>query len=722
MDFSSILQQAAPTTGTTEGPWEWMCSWCRITCSCCENVWSWLPDLCPQDPDRLKVEEVTAADYIDEKKKEVEPRIREDTLTKATLRSFGGFVTGLLLTSIYALLVLFVKNYNLWYCIVSTVTLGLFLSIGMAFSVRVRTTVFLMLPQMFSGEGKTIVLLLAFTLTLQGPVANTVENFRRSSNSLSCGVELAINETRALAEKIKRPLMKAVNTLKNIGRKLRNATDHSRKFFRSLMDGMKHVERTLRNVWDFITSMGDVCNQELEAPYIKCTKVFDEGKENCFKVMSFMGFLCHIVDLFRPLCGVTRIVKLFCIIPHYLQAYAKQHIKNPMVRALRNFRDQFDFNLTVIHKFGMSVNASKTFMQVATGIMEEVQESINPYLEMASMFSYSIMFVCIYNYIMALRYRQKYLFEDDFDNIYITRKFIELDVMRAKSNRKTLLPLSSKEAYRFVRPGSLSLTRREMKGYMFEIINVFRNLLIVTFLVLVDYIFYWVLDMVAYLLKGEVVARAPLLLTVSVKGKGFMSEMFSEIVSAFDVMQRSNITVVSKKCMINPSQPYFMGYLLIGAMYGLAFFIAICGIYMGRLKHGICAYYYPSREQERICFLYNNLLTKRLYIENALFNTIKMNSEDGGGHSSVLLVLAAKCPGFRHFAAFMGATQQYCMGCAKTWTSSESGDFQRCITSNCKGTGLYCRDCFQILNQACTICMAPLVYGEDEDEEMYVIV
>ncbi|XP_075689031.1 DC-STAMP domain-containing protein 2 isoform X2 [Rhinoderma darwinii] len=553
-------------------------------------------------------------------------------------------------------------------------------------------------------------------MVMQGPAANIMENVQRSSQSMACGAQLAINQTKDLVSKITKPLMGALNILKNIGKKLRSATDHASKFFQRFFAGVKHVEKLLRSVWAFIANIGEICNDELERPYIKCNKLFDEAKNNCFKVMSFMGFLCYILDAFRPLCGLARILVVFCAIPYYVESLVRKHVKNPILSTIRNFKDQLYFNITVIHDFDVNLNVSRNYFDMTKAIMKEVKENMDIYMEMLSMFSYSMVIVCVFTYIQALRYRRKYLTDDNHDNIYITRRFIELDVMRAKQNRNTLLPLSSREAYGFIRPGSLALTKREKKGYTFEILNVFRSFLMAMLIVVVDFVFFWILDFVGQLLRGEVITRAPLIFSLLVNGTGATNEIYKTIVSAFDAIQRSNITIQISKCQVLPSKPDYHGYVLLGFMHGFAFFIAVFGIYMQRLKRYICAYYYPTREQVRICFLYNKLLTKRIYLERALFRSIMMNDADMG-HIQIILILAAKCPWlFGWLAKYMGATEKYCFACAQICTGKKSEEYRNCCTNGCRG--IYCRECSKILNNICTICMAPLVCDDIEDEEI----
>lgn len=53
----------------------------------------------------------------------------------------------------------------------------------------------------------------------------------------------------------------------------------------------------------------------------------------------------------------------------------------------------------------------------------------------------------------AIRYRHRYLRDDTFDNVYITRHFVELDLRCAEAGKPTVLPLSARERGRYVPPG-----------------------------------------------------------------------------------------------------------------------------------------------------------------------------------------------------------------------------------------------------------------------------
>lgn len=73
-------------------------------------------------------------------------------MARAVVRSTGAFILGLSLATAYGLLELLVEGHNPWGCLVGTLTLATFLSLGMGFSRQVRVTVLLLLPQAFSSK------------------------------------------------------------------------------------------------------------------------------------------------------------------------------------------------------------------------------------------------------------------------------------------------------------------------------------------------------------------------------------------------------------------------------------------------------------------------------------------------------------------------------------------------------------------------------------------
>ncbi|NXL08430.1 DCST2 protein, partial [Mesembrinibis cayennensis] len=556
-------------------------------------------------------------------------------------RSAGGFALGMALASVYGALVLLAQGHNIWYCLVTTISLAAGLGLGMAFSLKMRVTVLLSLPHIFTREGKMLMLLLALGMAVQGPCTNILHNFSRAAESLSCGAELALNQTAERLQRAREPLLSALTKIKDIAQKAKVVGDHVRKFFRSIMDSVSHVARALRNVWLWLANMSKVCNQEMDTPYRRCVRLFDEAKDNCERVIPFLFFLCYIITLFKPLCGLADLAFLFCIVPTYIQSFLRRNVADPLKDALDHVRREFEFNISAVHRFDISFNASKSLGEVALDIMEAVRLRLEPTYRVLGLFMHISFCAILYMYFQALRYRHRYLRDDTFDNVYITQRFVEMDLRRAEQGRPTVLPLTAWERGRYIPPAVLWLSRQERRRYGLQLVGVLRHVLLGVSIILADYSLFWLLDLVRNQLRGEIVARAPEVLGVRVNGKGYASTIFRDVVSAFEALQQGNVSVLSQRCLLQPVEPDYSTYLSMGLLYGICLFIAVFGSHVARLRRAVCAAYYPCREQERTSFLHSTILARRAGLARALRQAVTQRTADAG-QGNLLLFLTAR--------------------------------------------------------------------------------
>lgn len=51
---------------------------------------------------------------------------------------------------------------------------------------------------------------------------------------------------------------------------------------------------------------------------------------------------------------------------------------------------------------------------------------------------------------------------------------------------------------------------------------------------------------------------------LQVNGSGYASDIFKDILASFDILQKGNITVLNKKCLMEPLEPEYTVYLFIG--------------------------------------------------------------------------------------------------------------------------------------------------------------
>ncbi|NXN57903.1 DCST2 protein, partial [Rynchops niger] len=559
--------------------------------------------------------------------------------------SAGGFVLGVLLASLYGAAVLLAQGRDIWYCLVTTSSLGAALGLGMAFSSKMRLTVLLSLPHIFTREGKMLLLLLALGMAVQGPCANILQNFSRAAESLSCGAELTLNQTAERLQRAQEPLLDMLAKIKEISQKAKVVGDHARRVFRSLMDSISYVAQALRNVWRWLMKVGQVCNRELGSPYTRCLRLFGDAKDKCERTIPFLSFLCYVIIIFRPLCGLAEVwaslsAPLLALAP--TPSPARPLITPAALKdALERVRREFEFNISATHHFNISLGASKSLGEVAADIMEGVRQRLEPTRRVLGLFLHFSFCAILYLYLQAVRYRHRYLRDDTFDNIYITRRFVELDLRRAEQGRATVLPLTARECTRYVSPAGIWLSYKECRRYGLQLVAVLRHVLLGVSVILADYSLFWLLDLIRHLMQGEIVARAPVVLGISVNGSGYTSEIFRDVVSAFDVLQQGNVSVLSQRCVVRPVEPDYGTYITMGLLYGVCFFTTVFGSYVARLRRLVCATYYPSREQERTTYLHSTILARRAGLARALYQATKRGVADAG-QGNLLLYLSSR--------------------------------------------------------------------------------
>ncbi|NWV27007.1 DCST2 protein, partial [Origma solitaria] len=557
-------------------------------------------------------------------------------------RSLGGLTLGLALASLYGALVLLVQGHNVWYCLSITVFLGAALGLGMAFSMKTRMIVLLALPHFFTKEGKMLIMVLALCLTVQGPGTNLLHNVSQIAKALSCGAELAQNQTIERLQRAKEPLLNFQNKIKEIGQNAKVVGDRVRKFVRSITDSTRHVARSLRNVWLWLANVGNVCNRELGSPQGSCIRYMDKAKDSCERALPIFFHICYVVLSFKVLCHFADTsAAVFCTIPRYIQAFVRRNVAAPLTASLDRVRAEFEFNISVVHHFNVSLDTSKSLGEVSADMMEAVRRHMEPYHRALEYFSYISFLAILYLCYQAIRYRRRYLRDDTFDNVYITRRFVELDLRCAEQGRPTVLPLSALERGRYIPPGALWLSKTERRQYGLQLFRFLRHVLLGLSIILADYSIFWLLDLFRHQLSTEIIARAPSMMTISVNGTGYTSEIFQDLVSAFNALQEGEVSVLSQACLIQPVEPDHSTYITIGILYGVWLFIAIFGSYMARLRRAVCAAYFPSREQERLAFLHNIIRARREWVVFALRQAGTRRLADTG-KSRLFLILISR--------------------------------------------------------------------------------
>ncbi|XP_071370282.1 DC-STAMP domain-containing protein 2 [Centroberyx affinis] len=636
-------------------------------------------------------------------------------------RSLVAFLLGLLLAALCGAAALFLQQQPLWLCVYATVGGASLAAFGMGLWAGVRADTAAMLPSLCSARGRSLLLFLVVSQLLSGPLSNTLLNAERAAASLLCGAELTANQTQELLQRAATPLFPVLDQIQQISSNAQAAAGRVQNLISSLTDNVRHVARTLRNVLHFLAEVGDECNARLGAPYGTCRALFGQARDACSALLGPFSFLCDIMDGFLPLCGLARVGQLFCIVPSFIAGHLKERLAAPTVLAFERMKREFEFSVSASVTFDLEVNASRSLQQAAQQILREVSSQLQVVQRLSEPLAYGGTVLLAWAFLRAVRYRHRYLHQDDFDNIYITAQFEELDQRLARGGGASVLPLTRREATTYITPMSLSLTAAERRAVVLGLLSVLKHMVMGGLLLALDFLVFWMLDQVQQQAKGDLVARAPLLVAVRVKGAGLASDIFRDVAASFNVLQTGNITVISSKCLVQPAEPQYTGYYIIGFLYALALLSCLAGGFVQRCRRLICCRYHPEREEERIQFLHNHILEQRRTVGKVLRRSAARSRADGGGggggggRSSLLRMLLLRIPGGFYLSDLLGLSSVSCLACGE---AEERGgnNMVACLVPQC--SGLYCRPCFHSLGSICVVCMGPLTFQEDSEEEL----
>lgn len=126
---------------------------------------------------------------------------------------------------------------------------------GMAFSSFFRCIIALVVPNFFTGIGRTIMLSAIFALMLNYPVSNISQNARETGTSMACIVELAANQTRVLQRELAIPIRDMSEYVQDQQKELKATTEEMHAAFarvKSVLDKFDKGAATADEALDFV--------------------------------------------------------------------------------------------------------------------------------------------------------------------------------------------------------------------------------------------------------------------------------------------------------------------------------------------------------------------------------------------------------------------------------------------------------------------------------------
>ncbi|XP_007436354.1 E3 ubiquitin-protein ligase DCST1 [Python bivittatus] len=593
-------------------------------------------------------------------------------------------------------------------------------AIGWGTSPQFRCASLLVIPKFLGKEGRIYILTYVLATVYDGPVANIRHNLGEVVRSISCTVELQIENSKKAWKISLAPMRKILKDMVRSRKTLRtDSQDVSRSFTElneqvaskagydgRLVRGAEGSAST-QEVYKAKTRMR--CESIIQQAVKRCQNWFSAKHRSCMKTIAvpLVNHLLCIPMKFSFLCHLAKVMNAWCrdkipVEGNFGQTYDRV---NGSVDSLNQ-----DFTASVViqeqHQ-EMLVGANlSSHKHLVDNVNEQVSESTRRLGTAVSMLRVLLSCTFILVFASAYSYTNKYNEDIRFDNLYISRYFRQIDARRRKQKKRTLLPLRRAEESRVVDPLRLTFQPAETKSVMLELLGCLPPLLFLLIACALDSLLYTIFSTIRNHSFIQYSFRSSHHLEVKVGGETLMARLLRSTIGALNtssemVMETNNLQCLPEARGMSKAQ-YVNCAIPLGGLVALCFL----QVYVFRIRRVIAAFYFPKREKKRILFLYNEMLRQRMAFITVQRKRIILCARRRKRVKKPLVDRIGRwCPFLKR------CLLRRCILCNRP----ESRNSRTCPNADCET--VYCRLCWQDMGKTCYACNPDDLLSEDDSSE-----
>ncbi|XP_054829231.1 E3 ubiquitin-protein ligase DCST1 [Eublepharis macularius] len=594
-------------------------------------------------------------------------------------------------------------------------------ALGWGTSPHFRCASLLVVPKFLGKEGRLYVLTYVLASIYDGPVANVRHNLGEVVRSISCTVELQIENAKRTWKVSTAPLRKVLTDIVRNGKTLRKETQEVSRSFsalneqvasksgynvRSVREEGEKRKASTQELYEMKTRMR--CSYIIDESIKRCQAWFDARHKACMKKIAVpvINHLLCIPMKFSFLCHLAKIMHAWCrdkipVDGNFGQTYDRV---NDSVDSLNQ-----DFSTELVIKEehqSMLVGANVSHEHLVDEVNEQV--ALQGGRISTSMSVLRVLLSCTFIVVFASAYSYTNSYNQDvrFDNIYITRYFRQIDARRRKQKKRTLLPLRRAELPGYIDPYHLTFQPAETKNVMSELLGCLPSLIFLLLAFCLDYLLYNIFSAIRHHSFVEYSFRSSHHLEVNVGGETMMARLLRSTIGALNTSSEMVMETTNVQCLPEPRGMSRAQYQSCSIPLGALFLLCIVQVYVYRIRRVIAAFYFPKREKKRILFLYNEMLRQRVaFITVQRKRIIQKYRRHKRLEKPLLDRLGRWFPFLQRFL------RRRCILCGLP----ETHNSVLCTTTSC-GT-VYCRLCWKDMAEVCFACCEDDVLSSDSTSE-----
>ncbi|XP_021204373.1 protein sneaky [Bombyx mori] len=659
----------------------------------------------------------------------------EYKILKHILSFFSGFVVG----QVYYVYLLKNCFFNETLGLAFALMLSTVIGICCATSCQVRCVLLLCVPMYCGKVGRGVLKAIILTYIVAGPITNMGLNAKEVVRVFGCSNELAYNLST-----YKYTLL--MNVIRKTALDMNIEVDRVKDSFRYFKVVARPIEKELVKTkeldieeYDYLDYMYDLTSKPadgfvhengkacFQSGHLLIKNYTDKLSQRCDKMIDRAIRMCN-----QTFTSVYRDCLKFLFINKSYYSFCRR-LRPTEICDFGTFKKSTCFNQTQVNKgLGIGYETMKlieyeftkrirrvklqceprtgqdnVFIKDARKTNEDIgisfEEKTSIMRLVVTMMNVCLALLFLRIFLAAVTYHDLYLTNINHDNVYITGYFKMIDERRRISNKMHLLPLKKMERRKYIDIHSAALMTERSK-LVTQVLKLALEMITATTFVMMDRMFYEALDMVRR--YADLEPRQGLRdLEIKVDGVGPISAILRKFFESFDVSPISSFTVVTKECVPQPCAMPAQYFFKIYGGYLWILLLLYLSPYTLRLRRLICAYFYPCREKQRVLYLYNDILKKRMKIQKTLQRTAVQAVRTHYLSSENLLSMRMKFPELLGWLQVLPAARMTCLICGETEPRRELlglASWYSCPRVRCPF--IYCAECWREAGQRCLAC------------------
>ncbi|CDW58528.1 DC STAMP domain containing protein [Trichuris trichiura] len=526
----------------------------------------------------------------------------------------------------------------------------------------------IMLPVVSTATLRAVILLLALSWTIQGPMMNMQYNLQQTTKTIACvqnTVGKQAGDLRTVGTKLAHAKLKPFLHMSSMFTEVANRT---KAILKNIETGVSTLGRGIRKVNSWLSGVMIRCNDEIMKPYHRCVDVFRRAGRKCDESVWFLPVLtvfCRGVEALKYICNIGLLLQKLCTFKGQLA----EKIKDAVIGRLEKRIDQAEQDLLAEYRFNFTMNETVTYkMTYRTNVTQLYDELEKQYDVIRSamdkvnqIFGYLVFLTCLQLPLGAAFYLYRFMSADHLENYFLTDRFKGFDQNIMRKGREAAFPLMHKERKRFIPRTALRPTKTEiLTKFLPPVVNVVLTGIVIFYWLFLDASVFQFLYVVNSNLKQTTAFGMKDKVTAVVSGTGLVADTYKNIVHDMTP---------------NVAEPEKM-------------------MYFARTRSLICELYYPERIRPRLSNLHFTILSCRGSWSQFAARCIQQQlsgARTGIGHQAAQR-LASQMKSIGSLIRATAGRMKFCFDCNDSGPYEDFENFRHCENFDCQVP--YCVECY----------------------------